>query len=365
MMMIYEKVSTIEFEVTTTCNSFCPVCIRFHEEVEKDGIMKHDGGLWLNPLVDFNQHLSVEHLTKILSDPYVADNVSLDFIGTAGDPIAHPNFLEILEVAKKLKPKASFNIHTNGGLRNPDYYKELAETLSDVRALFRFSIDGLEDTNHIYRIGVQWSRVMDNLRAFIKAGGEPTWQMVIFPWNIHQVNEVEKIAKEIGCVGFDTRQNVMGADGLDQLMEKSKTNFYKTESLPQEYQVPSSTFDKDLEIIINKYEYIDDACVSKEGIFVRPEGYIFPCCMFSSSAYNFNQRELLKEAYFDPYEKGWNEIEKHSLSKIMNHQWWTDLKTGLDNNKPCDLCIQQCGATREERSYHDIDENFTEFTNEK
>jgi hypothetical protein len=86
--------------------------------------------------------------------------------------------------------------------------------------------------------------------------------------------------------------------------------------------------------------------------------------MFSAAAYDLNQQKLLEEAYFTPYEKGWNEIEKHSLSKIMNHQWWTDLKTGLDNNKPCDLCIQQCGATREERSYHDIDENFTEFTNE-
>jgi len=351
------KVKTIEFEVTTTCNSFCPVCIRFKEE---------DNGLWLNPLVDFNQHLSIEHMVKILSDPCVDDEVHLDFIGTAGDPIAHPNFLEILEVAKKLKPQSRLNIHTNGGLRNPDYYKKLAETLSGIRSLVRFSIDGLKDTNHIYRIGVQWARVMDNLRAFIKAGGKPTWQMVVFPWNKHQVNEVEKFAKTIGCVGFDTRQNVYTAD-LDILMKKAKTSFYKTETISSEDLNKAQMFEnfkEDIKHMLNNYKYIDDQCVSVEGIFVRPDGYIYPCCMFSAAAYDLNQQKLLEEAYFTPYEKGWNEIEKHSLSKIMNSQWWTDLKTGLDNNKPCDLCIQQCGATREERSYHDIDENFTEFTNE-
>tara|TARA_B100000809_G_C15017172_1_gene487115 strand:+ start:51 stop:1091 length:1041 start_codon:yes stop_codon:yes gene_type:complete len=345
--MIYEKVRTIEFEVTTTCNSFCPVCVRF--QLDNDGV-------WLNPLVDFNQHLSVEHLTKILSDPYVADNVSLDFIGTAGDPIAHPNFLEILEVAKKLKPKASFNIHTNGGLRNPDYYEKLAKLLSSVSHYdVQFSIDGLKDTNHIYRIGVQWSRLMDNLRAFVKAGGKPRWQMVIFPWNKHQVNEVEKFAKTIGCAGFDTRQNVYTAD-LDLLMEKAKTNFYKTEFLPKS---PFTDFNN----VEKNFKYIDDACISKEGIFVRPEGHIFPCCMFSASAYDKHHNELLKETYFTSYEKGWNEIEKHSLSKIMNSQWWTDLKTGLDNNKPCDLCIHHCGVV-DKKSRHDIDEVKTEFANE-
>jgi len=348
--MIYEKVSTIEFEVTTTCNSFCPVCVRFQSD---------DDGVWLNPLVDFNQHLSVEHLTKILSDSCVSEDVELDFIGTAGDPIAHPNFLEILEVAIKLKPNASFNIHTNGGLRNPDYYEKLAKLLSSASHYdFQFSIDGLEDTNHIYRIGVQWDRLIDNVRAFIKAGGISAWQMVIFPWNKHQVNEARIFAKELGCIGFDTRQNIYSAD-MELLIKKANTNFNKTEFI----KVKEKSFlnqEKGLKQIIDNYKYIDDECVSKEGIFVRPEGYIYPCCMFSAAAYDLFQQKLLEEAYFTPYEKNWNEIEKHSLNEIMNHQWWTDLKTGLDNNKPCDLCIQQCGV-EDKIARHDLQTEKTEL----
>ena len=347
--MIYETVKVIEFEVTTTCNSFCPVCVRFQSD---------DDGVWLNPLVDFNQHLSVEHLTKILSDSCVSEDVELDFIGTAGDPIAHPNFLELLEVVKKLKPRARLNIHTNGGLRNTDYYKKLAEVLDGFRYHFRFSIDGLEDTNHIYRIGVQWNRLIDNVRAFIKAGGEVTWQMVMFPWNKHQVNEARIFAKELGCIGFDTRQNIYSAD-MELLIKKANTNFNKTEFI----KVKEKSFlnqEKGLKQIIDNYKYIDDECVSKEGIFVRPEGYIYPCCMFSAATYDLFQQKLLEEAYFTPYEKNWNEIEKHSLNEIMNHQWWTDLKTGLDNNKPCDLCIQQCGV-EDKIARHDLQTEKTEL----
>jgi len=354
--MIYKKVRTIEFEVTTTCNSFCPVCARFQSE---------DNGVWLNPLVDFNQHLSVKNITKILSDPCVDDDVLIEFIGTAGDPLAHPNLLEILEVAIKLRPGVRFNIHTNGGLRNPDYYEKLAKLLSSVNHYdLQFSIDGLEDTNHIYRIGVQWSRVIDNLRAFVKGGGSPSWQMVVFPWNKHQVNEVRIFAKEIGCKSFGTRQNIYSAN-LELLMKNAKTNFHKTEFVAKEYnnkfkEKSFAKLEKGLNQIIDNYKYIDDQCVSKEGIFVRPEGYIYPCCMFSAASYDLFQQKLLEEAYFTPYEKGWNEIEKHSLNEIMNHKWWTDLKTGLDNNKPCNLCIQQCGVVDKIARY-DIQTEKTEL----
>ena len=363
--MIYEKVKTIEFEVTTTCNSFCPICVRFHEEMSEDGTIKEGGGVWLNPLVDFNQHLSIQHLRKILSDPYVDDEVSLDFIGTAGDPIAHPKFLEILKVVKELKPNSYLNIHTNGGLKNPKYFTDLAEILShwEYRYRIRFSIDGLEDTNHIYRIGVEWARVMDNLHAFINAGGRPTWQMVIFPWNEHQVEEVRKYAEEIGCRSFDTRHNISD-HGVKDLMEKSKTKFHKTEFLPEQYQFYEDNFHKNLQDTINNDEYIDDQCVSKQGIFVRPEGYVYPCCMFSSASYALDQKALLENAYFDSYEAGWNELGTHNLSEIMDHQWWTDLKIGLDNNKPCDLCILECGASKDESAHYDIDETFLEFGND-
>lgn len=349
--MVYEKVKVIEFELSTTCNSFCPACARYTSD---------DNGIRLNHKVDFNEHLTIENFTNIISDPCVDEYVSLDFIGTVGDPLAHPQFLEILKIATEVRPNADFNIHTNGGLKNPSYYEKLAKVLDGKQYYFQFSIDGLEDTNHIYRIGVQWNRVIDNLHAFIQAGGIPSWQMVVFPWNKHQVEEARKFAEELGCKSFDIRQNIYSAD-LDVLMKNAKDNFYKTETdektankriLPQ--------WEQETKDLINNYTHIDDECFSKEGIFIRPEGYVYPCCMFSAAAYDLYRQKLLEEAYFTPYEKEWNELSKHSLTDIMNNKWWTDLKQGLDNNRPCDLCINQCGVV-ENTARHDIETQRTNF----
>ena len=56
--MRYKSVKVIEFENTTTCNSFCPVCVRFQSD-ENDA-------LYLNPLVDFKKPLEV--IPKIIAN---------------------------------------------------------------------------------------------------------------------------------------------------------------------------------------------------------------------------------------------------------------------------------------------------------
>ena len=106
--MIYKTVKIIEFEVTTTCNSFCPVCMRFRQDEQ---------GVWLNRLVDFNKHLSVKNMTKILSDSCVDDDVQIDFIGTVGDPLAHPNFNELInKVNPRRKLQFEFSVIPNGNI---------------------------------------------------------------------------------------------------------------------------------------------------------------------------------------------------------------------------------------------------------
>ena len=65
-----------------------------------------------------------------------------------------------------------------------------------------FSVDGLADTNHIYRQGVVWDNVESNMRAFIDAGGRARWDFLIFEHNQHQVEEAEALANKWGCEKF-------------------------------------------------------------------------------------------------------------------------------------------------------------------
>jgi hypothetical protein len=71
-----------------------------------------------------------------------------------------------------------------------------------------FGIDGLEDTNHIYRRGVKWERLQNNFREYIKAGGDAGWQFIVFPWNMHQIEEARQRSLDEGFTAFSIVQTV-------------------------------------------------------------------------------------------------------------------------------------------------------------
>ena len=52
-------------------------------------------------------------------------------------------------------------------------------------AMMLFSTDGLEDTNEIYRKKVKWDKLMENVEAYIGAGGMATWKWLTFKHNEH------------------------------------------------------------------------------------------------------------------------------------------------------------------------------------
>jgi|GEM_PF-1436268 MoaA/NifB/PqqE/SkfB family radical SAM enzyme len=341
--MLYSKIRTIEFELNTICNSWCPICIRY---------VARDDGLYLNPDMKINQKIDIALVEKIISSELIANNVGIDMIGTAGEPVAHPDFIDIIKLILKYKPDATFNIHTNGGIRNEKFFTELAHLLPRGRSRICFSLDGLEDTNHIYRIGVDWSRAMRNLKAFIAAGGNAVWQFVIFDWNEHQLEECKKLSYELGCGAFETRTNV-DPDGIIVALESARKGIFNE---------PGKKIIKDhTQIFIPEYDYIDDMCFTKEGIFVNPAGKIYPCCMMSADETDMMGGPHVYDAMYKKYTNDWNDINKHTLNEIMDHAYWDDLDSEIKENKPCVICARQCGATNDSQGMGHIIE--TKYVN--
>ena len=54
-----------------------------------------------------------------------------------------------------------------------------------------FAIDGLEDTNHLYRVNTNFNKIMENAKAFINAGGIARWDFIAFAHNEHQIEEAK------------------------------------------------------------------------------------------------------------------------------------------------------------------------------
>jgi sulfatase maturation enzyme AslB (radical SAM superfamily) len=327
-----KQIKTVEIELTTVCNSFCPSCVRYKE---------HDGKIYLNPYVNLNQNISVDIIEKLCRSDLLSESPNWEFIGTAGDPLAHPNLFEILEKILELRPKSNFiNIHTNGGIRDSEYYQKLALLLDNIENYrFCFSIDGLEDTNDIYRIGVNYQKVISNLESFINAGGRATWQTVIFPWNQHQISEMEKIAHAMGCTEFVTRRN--NAPSLESALTLDiahSENFLKTTSIDPEL-LPFKNKKQ-----MPEYTEIQDKCISAERIFIDPSANIFPCCWMSAAYYDHNTRGWVSNMY--PQGHDWSNLNNHTLEEILANNWWDNLEKNINSDNPCEICIMECGVKK-------------------
>ena len=99
--------------------------------------------------------------------------------GNYGDPTAHPETLDILRYFRDNGTK-NVSISSNGASRSPEWWAELASIINgpggsrdNIKNYYggrvTFSIDGLADTNHLYRIGAKWDRIVENVTAFINA----------------------------------------------------------------------------------------------------------------------------------------------------------------------------------------------------
>ena len=161
-----DNIQWLHAEVTTRCNAWCPFCPRNLD------------GYTILPGLDM-EDLPVESLEQRIKQFPNLDGIQ--FCGIFGDPCAAKNIDELLDCAFSFDNIKTVQIQTNGSLRKPEWYAKLAERGKHLDMLqVWFGIDGLEDTNHVYRQGTSWNKIMDNESTFIKAGGNALWQFIPF-----------------------------------------------------------------------------------------------------------------------------------------------------------------------------------------
>ena len=196
-------------------------------------------------------------------------------------------------------------LNSNGGLKTKDWWKRLGEVLQGELDYCVFSIDGLEDTNHIYRRNVNWNKVMENTMSFIGTGARAHWDMLVFEHNKHQVEESKEIAKEMGFSWFRTKET----DRWDTYTKNM--GFMPTE----DYQPPS---------------YGRNVICEKDrdsSVFLDYTGKYWPCCHMA-------------EAYLNKVG-----IELHSdIRDYDNKELFKEYKPRLITDTPFYICRRACGA---------------------
>jgi MoaA/NifB/PqqE/SkfB family radical SAM enzyme len=301
----------IQFELSNVCNLHCLGCIRTDNTLNS-----------VKSVIGDPRYLSIDTFNKIIIDDELSSVKDLDFCGRIDDPLAHPDFLKILEISTAQKRFKIF-IHTNGSLRNPGYWKKIGNQLKETDHVVMFNIDGLEDTNHIYRQGSVWSNIIENVKSYISTGANADWQFIEFPWNRHQIQDAMKLSKELGFKQFAVRQDRSRIQGksLEHIIHIKKEN----------NKLMNSKFD--LEFLSNpRYKIESDIqCMNKMDsmYFIDHMGKLWPCCFipngFIEDDGNIVSKDFLKKRIYGAYNDiTWNDCNLHSISSIVNHKFYDE-----------------------------------------
>jgi hypothetical protein len=190
-----DNVIQVHCELSTFCNAACPQCPRFVA-----------GTKILRPGLELEQ-ITLEKFKKYFDPEFIKKSTMWIFCGTHGDPMMAKDSVKIIEYLYSFNnPDLKVRLNTNGGIRSQKDWETLgrlsASTSETNNFTITFSIDGLEDTNHLYRRNVDWNTLIKNVRAYRKAGGKAEWDFLVFKHNQHQIEEARQLAIKLGFNKF-------------------------------------------------------------------------------------------------------------------------------------------------------------------
>ncbi len=348
----FESLNEIHAEISNRCNAACPMCARNVFGGQDMPGMKFDE--W-----------SLEEAQKVF-DPRFKNLKNVLFCGTHGDPIAHSNALPLVETVKQ-QTKATIEFYSNGSARSKTWWADLGKLLSDQRdhGYYRkndlgiFSVDGLEDTNALYRRRTNFAKIMENAEAFIAAGGLARWDFLVFKHNEHQVEEAEILAKKMGFKQFRIRKTSRfsySPDGPDKYRVQNRQGeieYYLEPPTQEEMK------NKNKNTVLKKIDSGERTaqvkkthirCLNKtefQRIYVNAYASVLPCCFLSSDLYP-NSGKFQKDTHkiFEKYGWDFNSLRHHSWNEILNHPWFASqlVDSWDDADQKLLRCLRTCNV---------------------
>lgn len=379
MLYKYADIKTIHLEVTDKCNASCPMCARNINGGED------------NPQLP-NVELSLDDAKKIFEPAFIRQLDRMYMCGNFGDPIAAKDTLEIFRYFRECNPKVNLSMMTNGSAKTPTWWKELAAVLGP-RGYVTFSVDGLEDTNHLYRQNTVFKKIMQNAEAFIQAGGRARWDYIVFAHNEHQVEEAEALAKSMGFERFQYKKsarffsNVSGVTkemhqatnrkGLGALLQMPTNPKYRNAALEELSKIASDT--KEIKFLPSKVADIqehlgkqtfninpdkkkpmekvwDNAVVKckvaeEKSLYISAEGIVQPCCWTANQMYVWYWQPESSQIWNLIREVGKDNLNAklNPLGDIVNGLYFQDLVPNSWNKSSCAegklaVCAKTCGS---------------------
>lgn len=173
-----------EVELTTKCTVKCECCPRNHEK---------------NAHRDWNVgHIDTQDLLKLVDSRYT----EIILGGAYGDPIYHPDVVEIITELKRRDIMLSMD--TNGSYMSAEHWLALAQAFNIDDAI-TFSIDGSPDNFTTYRVNADWTSIRKGIEILAENSEVMLrWKYIVFRYNsdFETIKAAYEAARELGMHHF-------------------------------------------------------------------------------------------------------------------------------------------------------------------
>ena len=241
------EIKVLHLEPTDVCQASCPACAR-ETDPEFDQSHKH--------------HLTVDQILSHVNTEEIKNLSKMFMCGNYGDPAAGRHTLDIYRFFRGINHEITLGMNTNGAIQNATWWQSLGSLFYRQEDYVVFSIDGLADTNHIYRRGVNWDKLMENAQAYIATGASAHWDMLVYRHNEHQVDACERLARDMGFTWFRAKV--------------SKREMHNGLESPINWVAPA------------KYnKSIDCHAINEQSLYIDAQGRQSPCCWLGSRQSDF------------------------------------------------------------------------------
>jgi sulfatase maturation enzyme AslB (radical SAM superfamily) len=199
--------------------------------------------------------LDVDALEKFLDCESGRNIKEFLLCGDYGDSIYYPDLLKLIA---RFRDQVSFNIVTNGSRQTSKFWQNLSDVLTD-KDIVTFSIDGLEHTNHLYRVNSDWASIMQGIDIIAQGPAQVHWKTIVFQFNYDSLDKIKEFAESKGAI-----------------FQAEKTHRYNNPALvpPDGYVELNHLFQE--EFAHNHQIEIEPRC-EKEAMAVSADGYLHPC----------------------------------------------------------------------------------------
>ena len=328
--MQYE-ISHLHLELSSLCNARCPLCPRNFQ-----GFPANMGYEETN--------LDLDSVQKSLS-PELLSKVNFVLInGNFGDFVMNPQSVEIIQYLKQhIHSYGKIEVHTNGSARDRQFWTDLGS----MNIRIKFNIDGIGDTNNLYRQDTNFDTIVKNAQTFIAAGGYAMWNMTVFDHNKHQIEQVKVLAKELGFAESIFRDT--DRDRGPVYNRKGKKIHWLKDDWTWPDQIDESFIQHRIEESqrhpLNNPQHKTISCWAKKdkSVYIAADGHIYPCCWVGHSPTTYRSHTGILQ---------WNQETAPLVAN--NHaptvgikaamQWFESLsKTWDTDNKP-GVCLNTCSS---------------------